>query len=183
MIQLITGPKDKDIITTDNPVTGQLNSAQFRNRILLAMLLLSALLKEFGIYAIRLHGKWLAPYINKSSRCVRREITKIHNKQNWFKRCGITLFDNAIGLGIAMLAARVVEDLVEVEQFSNLWGLLATRPVVSEGTYEVMSFTVEFVIALIVFTLTEHYLDEFRERRKRKQPEDHEIPEIEMTGN
>ena len=58
---------------------------------------------------------------------------------------------------------------VEVQEFGNLWGLLATRPVVSESTYEILSFTAEFFIALIVFTLTEHFLDEYRQRKKAKE--------------
>ncbi len=67
---------------------------------------------------------------------------------------------------MAMLTGKIVQSYVEVEQFSNLWGLIATRPVVSESTYEVLSFTVEFFIALLVFTLTEHYLSEYRKRKK-----------------
>jgi len=117
------------------------------------------------IKGVSVYKKSLSPRIKKVSSCVRQEIVKIHKKQNWFKRCGVTLFDNGAGLGMAMLSSKIVEDNVEVEQFSNLWGLLATRPVVSESTYEVLSFTVEFIIALIVFTLTEHYLAEYRQRK------------------
>jgi len=117
------------------------------------------------IVGVSVYKKNLSPCIKKVSSCVRQEIVKIHKKQNWFKRCGLTLFDNGAGLGMAVLSSKIVEDNVEVEQFSNLWGLLATRPVVSEGTYEVLSFTVEFIIALIVFTLTEHYLAEYRQRK------------------
>ncbi len=63
---------------------------------------------------------------------------------------------------MAMLAARIVQNFVEVSEFSNLWGLLASRPVVTETTYEVLNFGVEFIIALITFTLTEHYISEYR---------------------
>lgn len=118
---------------------------------------------------IRICRRWLVPYSRKASGIAREEFIKIHRKQNWFKRCSVTLFDNATGLGIAMLAAKLIEDQVEVQQFSNLWGLLATRPVVSESTFEIISFMVEFVIALVVFTLVEHYQEEFRERKKHKQ--------------
>ena len=71
---------------------------------------------------------------------------------------------------MAMLSSKIVQEHVEVEQFSNLWGLLATRPVVSESTYEIINFTVEFFIALIVFTLTEHFLSEYRQRKNTDKP-------------
>ena len=122
--------------------------------------------KKYIISGIKIYKARLAPHINKSSSRIGQEILKIHKKQNWFKRCGCTAIDNAAGLAMAMLTGRIVQNYVEVEQFSNLWGLLATRPVVSESTYEILNFTVEFFIALIVFTLTEHYLSEYRKRRK-----------------
>ena len=127
--------------------------------------------KKCFIIGVGIYKEILAPNINKSSSRIRDELVKIHNKQNWFKRCGGTLIDNAVGLGMAMLAAKIVQSNVEVQGFSNLWGLLATRPVVSESTYEILSFSVEFVIALIAFTLTEHFLDEYRQRKKAVEPE------------
>lgn len=108
----------------------------------------------------------MIPCLYNGSRLVRREFIRIHEKQSWFHRCGATMAGNAIGLGMAMLSTRVVEHFVEVRSMSNLWGLLSSRPVVSETTYEIFSFIVEFVIALIVFTLSEHYYDEFINRRK-----------------
>jgi len=66
---------------------------------------------------------------------------------------------------MAILASKIVQNHVEVQEFSNLWGLLATRPIVSESTYEILSFAVEFFVALIVFTLTKHYLEEYRQRK------------------
>ena len=121
--------------------------------------------KKSVILGINIYKERLAPLIHKSSSCISHEILKIHNRENWFKRCGSTVLDNAAGLGMAMLTGRIVQNYVEVQQFSNLWGLLATRPVVSENTYEILSFAVEFIIALIVFTLTEHYLAEYRQRK------------------
>ena len=121
--------------------------------------------KKCVILGIKIYKDKLAPHIRKGSSCIRHEAVKIHTKQNWFKRCGITLLDNSIGLGMAMLAGKIVQNQVEVQEFGNLWGLLATRPVVSESTYEILSFTAEFFIALIVFTLTEHYLEEYRKRK------------------
>lgn len=122
--------------------------------------------KKYIISGIQVYKTRLAPRIINSSTCIGHEMLKIHKKQNWLKRCGSTVIDNAAGLAMAMLTGKIVQSYVEVEQFSNLWGLLATRPVVSESTYEILSFSVEFFIALIVFTLTEHYLTEYRKRRK-----------------
>ena len=122
--------------------------------------------KKCIILGLKIYEEKLAPHIHKSSSCISDEIVKIHKKQNWFKRCGSTVIDNAAGLGMAMLAGKIVQNQVEVQEFGNLWGLLATRPVVSESAYEILSFTAEFFIALIVFTLTEHFLDEYRQRKK-----------------
>ena len=121
--------------------------------------------KKCVLLGIKIFKDKLVPCINKSSSCICREIVKIHSRQNWFKRCGITMLDNAAGLGMAMLTGKIVQNYVEVQQFSNLWGLLATRPVVNETTYEVLSFAVEFFIALTAFTLTEHYLTEYRQKK------------------
>ncbi len=122
--------------------------------------------KKCIILGVRVYKEKLAPRIHRNSSRISDEIAKIHKKQNWFKRCGSTLIDNAAGLGMAMLAGKIVQNQVEVQEFGNLWGLLATRPVVSESTYEILSFTAEFFIALIVFTLTEHFLSEYRQRKK-----------------
>jgi len=121
--------------------------------------------KKCVALGVKVYKEKLAPHIHKASCCVTHEIVKIHNKQNWFKRCGITMLDSAAGLGMAMLTAKIVQNYVEVKELSNLWGLLATRPIVSESTYEVLNFTIEFFVALIVFTLTEHCLNEYRQRK------------------
>jgi hypothetical protein len=122
--------------------------------------------KKCIIFGVKVYKEKLAPHIQESSSHISDEIVKIHKKQNWFKRCSATVIDNAAGLGMAMLAGKIVQNHVEVQEFSNLWGLLATRPVVSNSTYEILSFAAEFFIALIVFTLTEHFLEEYRQRKK-----------------
>ncbi len=132
--------------------------------------------KKCIILGIKVYKEKLAPHLHKSSSCVCHEVVKIHNKQNWFKRCCNTVLDNAAGLGMAMLAGKIVQNQVEVQEFGNLWGLLATRPVVSESTYEILSFAAEFFIALIVFTLTEHFLDEYRQRKKSREISDISAP-------
>ncbi len=108
----------------------------------------------------------LAPTALRGAVRLKDEAVKIHQQQNWLKRFGNTMLDNAAGLIMAMLSARIVQNFVETPEFSNLWGLLASRPVVSESTYEALSFAVEFFIALTVFTLTEHYIAEYRQRRE-----------------
>lgn len=130
--------------------------------------------RECIILGVKVYKEKVAPRIHKSSIYISDEAVKIHKKQNWFKRCCSTVIDNAAGLGMAMMAGRIVQNQVEIQEFGNLWGLLATRPVVSESTYEVLSFAAEFFIALIVFTLTEHYLEEYRQRKKEARNEEGE---------
>jgi hypothetical protein len=102
---------------------------------------------------------------------LRDQAKKIHQRENWSRRCSVTLIDNSAGLAMGMLAGHIVQSSVEVSQFSNLWGLLASKPVVSESTYQVMSFSVEFGITVVVFTLTEHFINEYRQKRNtREQP-------------
>lgn len=102
-------------------------------------------------------------------RAVSCELKKIHAKKSWIKRCGYTFFDNAVGLGIAMLTAKFVQSFFEVEGFSNLWGLFSSRHVVDETTYEYINFGVEFVITLVAFTLTGHLIEELRNRKNDEQ--------------
>lgn len=118
----------------------------------------------------------LFPALRKGSHRVRHEVLKIHQKQNLFKRFGATMLDNSIGLITALLAGRIVQHFVEVSEFSNLWGILSDKPVVSETTFEILNFGVEFVIILFTFTLTEHYLSEYRERKNRNANNDDDEP-------
>lgn len=122
--------------------------------------------KKYTILGVKICNEKLLPNFHKGSKVVGHEILKIHKKQNWAKRFTVTMLDNSAGLSMAMISARLVEEVVEVGEFSNLWGLLATHPVVSETTYEVLSFIVEFFVALLAFTLTEYYRDEYRESKK-----------------
>lgn len=122
-------------------------------------------LKKCCNASIQFNKDITVPLVRKSSLIIGTELKKIHHNENWIKRCGTTLIDNAAGLGMAMLAAKIVENMVEVKQFGNLWGLLSTRPVVSANTFEILNFSVEFIIALITFTVTEHYIGEYRQRK------------------
>lgn len=106
------------------------------------------------------------PAVGTGSTRLKGELVRIHRQQNWMQRCSTTLSGNAAGLGMAMLSTKVVESMVEKREISNLWGLLADRPVVSETTFEVLSFSVEYMLALIVFTITEYYIAEYQRKRE-----------------
>jgi len=105
------------------------------------------------------------PAVGAGSKHVKGELARIHREQNWFKRCSTTLAGNAAGLAMAMLSTKLVASMVETREASNLWGLLADHPVVSEKTYEVLSFGVEYLLGLIVFTLTEFYIAEYQRKQ------------------
>lgn len=107
----------------------------------------------------------LLPYARQKLQATKTVLLTLHNKQHWAKRCGRTMFENSIGLAMAMLSTKIVQHFVEVREFSNFWGLFATRPVVSEATYETLSFSIEFVIALMVFTMSEHLFEKYRNRQ------------------
>lgn len=107
----------------------------------------------------------VVPATCHGARCMCREAVTIYRSHNWLQRCGSTLNKKAIGLGIAMLSAKMVSQMVETRQVTNLWGLLADRPVVSETTFTVLIFTVEYVVALLVFALIDHYVAAYQRRR------------------
>lgn len=92
----------------------------------------------------------------------------LYRRHAWMQRCGSTLNKKALGLGIAMLSAKLVGNMVETRQVSNLWGLLASRPVVSETTFAVLLFVVEYVVALLVFAVIDHYVTVFQRLRAER---------------
>lgn len=122
-------------------------------------------------------GRWLVAFysvvcrrlislVGRGSLRITGELLKIHRQRSWMHRAGTTLSGNAAGLGMAMLSTRLVENMVEKREFSNLWGVFAERPVVSETTFEMLSFGVEFLLGLVVFSVTEYYMAEYRRRRQ-----------------
>lgn len=111
----------------------------------------------------------ILPAVGDGTRRLKGEMANIHRQQNWLERCSTTFAGNAAGLGVAMLSTRLVESMVEKRQLSNMWGIFAKHPVVSETTFEVLSFVVEFLLGLIVFTITEYYVGEYQRRRKSLQ--------------
>lgn len=117
---------------------------------------------ERGYQVTRNH---LMPSISSGTRRIRGELANIHRQQNWLQRFSNTFAGNAAGLGVAMLSTKLLESMVEKRQFSNMWGLFAEHPVVSETTFEVLSFGMEFLVGLVVFTVTEYYVAEYQRRR------------------
>lgn len=105
------------------------------------------------------------PAVGSGSSRLKGEMAKIHRQQNWLHRCRTTFSGNAAGLGVAMMSTKLVESLVETREASNLWGILADRPVVSERTFEILSFGAEYILALIVFTVTEYYIGEYQRKK------------------
>lgn len=121
--------------------------------------------REYAQLTHTLAQQKLLPYTRQKLHATKTVLLTLHSKQHWAKRCGRTMFENSIGLAMAMLSTKIVQHFVEVREFSNLWGLFATRPVVSEATYETLNFSIEFVIALMVFTMSEHLFDKYRNRQ------------------
>ena len=89
--------------------------------------------------------KMLVPGAVSGARLVKKELVNIHSSQNWIKRCSMTFSGNAVGMIMAMSSTKIVEHFVETREMGNLWGLLATRPVVSDATYEMLAFA-EFLV-------------------------------------
>lgn len=114
------------------------------------------------VYA-RVRGQ-LLPATCTGTRRLCRGATALYRRHAWLQRCGSTLNKKAIGLGIAMLSAKLVSHLVETRQVSNLWGLLAHRPVVSETTFTVLLFLVEYFVALLIFALIDHSVARYQRR-------------------
>lgn len=95
-------------------------------------------------------------------------VRNLHTKKHWVRRSGATLWGNAIGLCIAMLSAQLVAQFIEVRGAGNLWGLFSKRTLVSENGYRLVSFIVEFMVTLVVFSAIEYFMDQ---RRQNKQPD------------
>lgn len=92
-------------------------------------------------------------------------VRSLHGKKHWARRSGVTLWGNAIGLCIAMVSAQLISHFIEVRGAGNLWGLFSKRTLVSENSYRLVSFVVEFLVTLIVFSVIEYYVDQRRQRR------------------
>jgi hypothetical protein len=124
---------------------------------------------HYGRKGKTLYHNRLVPGVKRISRPIKNELIKIHRKRNMLDKFRVTLIHKGLGLYLAMISAGFVGGFIEVRSVNNLWGLFPERQLVSETTFSVVSFSVEFLVALTVFTITEHYLDEFREWRQRQK--------------
>ena len=98
------------------------------------------------------------------------EIAKIHRRQNHAKLVTDTFISNAAGLLMGMLSAQFVSRFFDVKGLHNLWGITSRQTLVSENTYNGICFAVEFFVALVVFTLTDHFINEYRSRHRSLDP-------------
>jgi len=155
-------------LTSEQPNTTQ----QGNSRFLQGSIFIRTTIIPHSLYVGRkskiLFKTRLVPVASRLSRPIKNELVKIHQKRNLLNKFRVTLLHKALGLYLAMLSAEVVGTFFEVRSFNNLWGLFPQRQLVSDTTFSMISFGVEFVVALTVFTLTEHYLGEFREWRQRQ---------------
>ncbi len=106
----------------------------------------------------------IIPGVGKLGRPLKNELLKIHRKQNLLSKFRATLLHKGLGLYLAMVSAEFVGNFIEVRSAENLWGLFSQNQLVSETTFSVVSFIIEFSVALTVFTLSDHYLAEFQEK-------------------
>ena len=124
---------------------------------------------HYGRKGKALYYSKLVPGVKRVSRPIKNELVKIHRKHNLLDKFRVTLIHKGLGLYLAMISAGFVSRFIEVRSVNNLWGLFPERQIVSETTFSIVSFSVEFIVALTVFTVTEHYLGEFREWRHRQK--------------
>ena len=96
------------------------------------------------------------------------ELRKIYRTQNHTKLARETFISNGVGLLMGMLSAQFVSQFFDVKGFHNLWGIMSRQTIVSRNTYEILCFAAEFFVALLVFTLTDHFINEYRSRREKR---------------
>jgi hypothetical protein len=111
-------------------------------------------------------------HADRASRAIAVELVKIYRTQNHTKLVGETFASHGVGLLMGMLSAKFVSRFFDVKGMHNLWGLFSQRTLVSEQTYQALCFAAEFFVALAVFTLTDHFINEYRSRRQKREPGD-----------
>ena len=97
------------------------------------------------------------------------EVGKIYRGQNHGRLIKETLLAHGAGLLMGLSSAKLIGRFFDVKGMHNLWGLFSKRTLVSENTYQVLCFAAEFIVALVVFTLTDHYVREYRARRAERE--------------
>lgn len=71
-----------------------------------------------------------------------------------------------IGFCIGIYSTRIVSTFFETRSISNLWGFLARKTVVDEGTFNVLERIVAVLIGFIVFEIVSKNLKPLLERLK-----------------
>ena len=115
----------------------------------------------------------VVPSIQKSAKAtpkvVAQELGKMHQRQHFWERIKSALMHKSLGLILAMFSADIVSHFFETRRAGNLWGLTSQNRLVSDETFAMLTFIVEFVIALVVFTISDFYLEEWRNKRHQKR--------------
>jgi hypothetical protein len=124
---------------------------------------------EYAIKSLRMVRGQVFVRVRRVSRIIGIELGKIYRTQNHTKLARETLVSNGVGLLMGMLSAQFVSQFFDVKGVHNLWGILSKHTVVSRNTYEVLCFAAEFFVALLVFTLTDHFINEYRSRREKRE--------------
>ena len=101
----------------------------------------------------------------KAPKVMVEEVKKMHEQQHFWSRFQSTLVHKSLGLLLAMLSANIVGSFFETRRINNLWGLASKKQLLSDETFAVLLFSVEFFVALVVFTLTDYYYDRWKVRR------------------
>lgn len=70
------------------------------------------------------------------------------------------------GFCIGIYSTGIVSRFFETRSFSNLWGILARKTVVDEGTFNILERIVAIVIGFIVFVMVTTILKPLLERLK-----------------
>lgn len=107
----------------------------------------------------------------KAPKVMVEEVKKMHEQQHFLSRFQSTLVHKSLGLLLAMLSAHMVGSFFETRRINNLWGLASKKQVLSDEVFAALLFSVEFFVALVVFTLTDHYYDRWKARRANQQAE------------
>lgn len=147
--------------------SGAVRQQPSRNRSLTEAIIPGTL--HYGRKGKALYRDSVIPGVRLLSRPLKKELLKIHRKQNLLEKFRLTLLHKGLGLYLAILSAKMVGNFFEVRSANNLWGIFPQEQLVSHTTFAAISFSVEFIVALTVFTLSDHYLEEFRQWRKQRK--------------
>jgi len=123
---------------------------------------------EFALKTLSLVRGQVFLQARRVARAVGIELVKIHRAQNHTKLVTDTFVSNGAGLLMGMLSAQFVSRFFDVKGMHNLWGITSKQTLVSVSTYKGICFAVEFFVALVVFTLTDHLINEYRSRRESR---------------